>query len=77
MLPKLLRTLWKILHVIWRRGAVADQWRQVEGVWIPKEENSTKLEQFRSISLLSVEGKIFFSILSRRLTDFLFKNGER
>lgn len=26
-----------------------------------------KLEQFRYIPLLSVEGKIFFSILSRRL----------
>ncbi|KAL1266763.1 hypothetical protein QQF64_002438 [Cirrhinus molitorella] len=72
--PVLLRILWKILRVIWRRGAVADQWRQAEGVWIPKEENSTKLEQFRTISLLSVEGKIFFSILSRRLTDFLLKN---
>ncbi|XP_054628013.1 uncharacterized protein LOC129179159 [Dunckerocampus dactyliophorus] len=72
--PGLLRILWKTLRVIWRRGAVADQWRLAEGVWIPKEENSTKLEQFRTISLLSVEGKIFFSILSRRLTDFLLKN---
>ena len=73
--PELLRILWKVLRVIWRRGVVANQWRQAEGVWIPKEENSTKLEQFRTISLLSVEGKIFFSILSRRLTDFLLKNG--
>ena len=53
---------------------MAVQGRQAEGVWIPKEENSTKLEQFRSISLLNVEGKVFFSILARRLTDFLLKN---
>ncbi|XP_061571176.1 uncharacterized protein LOC133424524 [Cololabis saira] len=72
--PELLRILWKILRVIWRRGTVSDQWRQAEGVWIPKEENSTKLEQFRTISLLSVEGKIFFSILSKRLTGFLLSN---
>ncbi|XP_048863711.1 uncharacterized protein LOC125738598 [Brienomyrus brachyistius] len=72
--PNLLRILWKLLRVIWRRGTIADQWRQAEGVWIPKEENSTRLEQFRSISLLSVEGKVFFSILSRRMTDFLLKN---
>ncbi len=43
-------------------------------VWLPKEENFTKLEQSRTISLLSVEGKIFFSILSRRLTDYLLEN---
>ncbi|XP_061907749.1 uncharacterized protein LOC133652714 [Entelurus aequoreus] len=40
--PELLRILWRILRVIWHRGTVADQWRQAEGVWIPKEENSTK-----------------------------------
>lgn len=34
------------------------------------KENSTNLEQFRSISL-SVEGKIFISVLSRWMTEFL------
>ncbi|XP_016087054.1 uncharacterized protein, partial [Sinocyclocheilus grahami] len=72
--PDLLRHLWKILKVIWRRGRVADQWRCAEGVWIPKEENSKNINQFRTISLLSVEGKVFFSIVSRRLTEFLLKN---
>lgn len=72
--PELLRHLWKILRVIWRRGRVADQWRWAEGVWIPKEENSKNINQFRTISLLSVEGKVFFSIVSRRLTEFLLKN---
>lgn len=72
--PQLLRHLWKILRVIWRRGKVANQWRCAEGVWIPKEEDSKDISQFRTISLLSVEGKIFFSILSRRLTEFLLKN---
>ncbi len=72
--PELLRHLWKILKVIWRRGRVADQWRFAEGVWIPKEENSKNINQFRTISLLSVEGKVFFSIVSQRLTEFLLKN---
>ncbi|XP_056097411.1 uncharacterized protein LOC130076370 [Rhinichthys klamathensis goyatoka] len=72
--PRLLHRLWKILKVIWRKGKVVDQWRQAEGVWIPKEEKSQKIEQFRTISLLSVEGKIFFSLISRRLTDYLLKN---
>lgn len=33
-----------------------------------------KLAQLRTILLLSVEGKIFFNILSSRLTAFLLKN---
>jgi hypothetical protein len=41
---------------------------------IPKAENAKNIEQFRTISLLSVEGKIFFAILSRRLTEYLLKN---
>ncbi len=73
--PLLLKRLWKILRVIWRRGKVAQQWRFAEGIWIPKEEDSKKIDQFRIISLLSVEGKIFFSIVARRLTDFLSSNG--
>lgn len=55
-------------------GKVAQQWRSAEGVWISKEEKSTTIEQFRTISLFNVEGKIFFSILSHRLSDYLFEN---
>ena len=62
------------MRSIWRRGRVADQWRQAEGVWIPKEEKSKEIDQFRIISLLNTEGKIFFSILSRRLSKFLIMN---
>lgn len=72
--PRLLKRLWKILKAIWRRGKVVAQWRHAEGVWIPKEENSSSIEQFRMISLLSVESKIFFKIVSQRLTEFLLKN---
>ncbi|XP_051969484.1 LOW QUALITY PROTEIN: uncharacterized protein LOC127634119 [Xyrauchen texanus] len=72
--PKLLLRLWKILRVIWRRGRIPEQWRVAEGVWIPKEENSKKIDQFRIISLLCIEAKIFFSAVSNRLSTFLSKN---
>ncbi|KAL3976498.1 mitochondrial import inner membrane translocase subunit TIM8 [Sarotherodon galilaeus] len=79
--PELLRHLWKILKSTIKiivcgspRGRVADQWRYAEGVWIPKEEDSKNINQFRSISLLSVEGKVFFSVVSQRLTEFLLRN---
>ncbi|TWW64129.1 hypothetical protein D4764_03G0011370 [Takifugu flavidus] len=73
--PKLLVQLWKIMKVIWCKERVTTQGRSAEGVWIPKEEDASNIEQFRLISLLCVEGKIFFKIVSQRLTDFLLKNG--
>ena len=72
--PGILNLLRKVLRTIWRRGRVADQWRQAEGVWIPKEEKSKEIDQFRIISLLNTEGKIFFSVLSKRLSKFLIMN---
>ena len=72
--PQLLRFLLKLLRVISRRGKVVGQWRYSQGIWIPKEERAKKINQFRCISLLNVEGKIFFSLLNRRLVDFLLKN---
>ena len=72
--PQLLRFLLKLLRIIWRRGKVVGQWRYSQGIWIPKEERAKKINQFRCISLLNVEGKIFFSLLSRLLVDFLLKN---
>ena len=41
---------------------------------MPKEEDSCSLDQFRAISLLSVEGKVFWSVVAKRLTTFLLKN---
>ena len=40
----------------------------------PKEKNSKTVNQFRTISLLSVEGKIFFSLLAKRLTTYMLDN---
>ena len=51
-----------------------NSWTRAEECLVPKEKNSESINQFRTISLLSVEGKIFFSILSKRLTHFLTKN---
>ncbi|KAL7869384.1 hypothetical protein AOLI_G00133720 [Acnodon oligacanthus] len=65
--PKPLLRLWKILRVFWRKGTIPEQWQVAEGVWIPKEQNSTQLDQFCIISLLCVEANIFFSAISKRL----------
>lgn len=53
---------------------IPQAWRSEEGVFIPKDEKSENIEQFRVISLLNVESKIFFSIIARWLSNFVLSN---
>ena len=73
--PSAARALWKLLREAWRESFVPVEWCLANGIYIPKEENSSELSQFRPISLLNVEGKIFFSVLSRRLSNYVLQNG--
>ena len=68
----ILKFLWKLLRVIWRRGKIPDQWRHANGIWIPKEE---KIELFRIILLLNTKSKIFFRILAWHFSHFSVSNG--
>lgn len=54
---------------------IPSEWQRAVTVFILKELNSTTTSQLRSIALLNVEGKIFFSILAKRLTSYLTSNG--
>ena len=56
------------------KGIIPKAWRRAGGILIPKEKNSSTIDQFRQISLLNVEGKIFFSVVAQRLSVFLQKN---
>nr|XP_023657820.1 uncharacterized protein LOC111838758 [Paramormyrops kingsleyae] len=73
--PLLLRRLWKLLRKIWVKGRIPVSWRVAEGCFVPKEKDSSEISQFRTISLLSVEAKIFFSVLARRMTTYMTENG--
>ena len=56
------------------KGKVPDCWQRAEGIFVPKEKDSKHVSQFRTISLLNVEGKIYFAILAKRLTTYLMVN---
>ena len=68
--PNVLKRLYKILRGAWSNLKIS-----ADGVYIPKEQNSTEINQFRPISLLNVEGKIFFSVMASRVTKYLTENG--
>lgn len=72
---RLRKRLWKLLRVAWKKTFLNDDWLVAEGCFIPKEENSSGIKQFRTISLLNVEAKIFLGILAKRLTTFMLDNG--
>ncbi|CAG5130209.1 unnamed protein product, partial [Candidula unifasciata] len=72
--PKILKMLHVLLRQAWIRNHICPEWSKANGVYIPKEQDSKSLSQFRPISLLNVEGKIFFSVMARRLTQYLMTN---
>ncbi|KAL1277462.1 hypothetical protein QQF64_024135 [Cirrhinus molitorella] len=72
--PGVLKYLWKLMKVAWEKGIIPKAWRRAGGILIPKEKNSSTIDQFRQISLLNVEGKIFFSVVAQRISVFLQKN---
>ncbi len=48
---------------------ITHSWRYAEGVYIAKE-SSENIDQFLIIFLLSVESKIFSSVVAKRLSNF-------
>ena len=72
--PHVLGKLTVLLQQAWKKGIVPQEWCLADGIWIPKEMQSRGITNFRPISLLNVEGKIFFGVIARRMTTFLMSN---
>ena len=71
----ILALLWKLLKEAHRKKFIAENWGSADGIHIPKEKDFRKLDQFRPISLLNVEGKIFFDGIAKRMTRFVINYG--
>ena len=65
-----LRTyLWRLLKVVWRKVLkVPTIWNKAEGGYIPREEESTNLGQFRMATFLLDNGLINISVPSVQKT---------
>lgn len=72
--PNVLRFLWRQMKVMWTKQTIPKAWRRAGGVLIPKEKDASNIDQFRQINLLNVEGKVFFSIVAKRMTTYLKLN---
>ena len=72
--PGLARLLFGYLKGLWRKNIISKTWREAEGVFIPKEDGAKELNEFRTISLLNVEGKLFFAMKAERLLRYALAN---
>ena len=72
---KLRRQLFLLLRQMWRHKKVAERWCISEGVYLPKEADAKEIGDFRPISILNVDGKIFFGIIAWRVISFVQDNG--
>lgn len=72
--PAILDTLHRIVIKIWKSKEVPDSWAVAFIVLLSKSDVFDKVAEFRPIAITSTVGKIFFSVLARRLELFLVKN---
>ena len=54
------------------------QWRYAKEIYIPKNKtpDCSNIKDFRPIALLNVEGKLFFSLISKRLETHIISNNK-
>ena len=72
--PGVAKLLWQYLRGMWKNNLICEKWRRAEGIFIPKEDGATEVEKYRTISLLNVEGKLYFALRADRLLQFSLAN---
>ena len=72
--PGLARQCFSYMKGMWKKNVMSESWRRAEGIFIPKEDGATSVEKFRTISLLNVEGKLYFALRADRLVTYALAN---
>lgn len=72
--PQGVKVLWKLMKTAWKKEQAPEEWQKAVDVFIPKEQNSHTINQFRKNCLVEYERKVFFSILARRMSNFNMRN---
>ena len=74
--PNVCDFLFRLFVSCYKNCVIPIQWRIALEIYIPKVKSPdvNNIKDFRPISLLNVEGKLFFSVLSKRLEEHIFKN---
>ena len=73
--PDVFAYLVKIFSRIWDERVIPLTWRLAWITLLAKTSDLNDPKNFRPIALLNTSGKIFFSLVNKRLSQFLAKNG--
>lgn len=59
---------------MWTKQTIPKPWRRAWGNGNPQRELCLRHQSILQINLLNVEGKVFFSIVAKRMTTYLKQN---
>ena len=72
--PQLVQYLLKIIVRVWEEKRIPRSWQCALIVLIAKSDKLDQPSEFRPIALLNSEGRLFFTLMQWRLSDFMVKN---
>ena len=72
--PSIMRVFHKIVKKIHKTQDIPEDWAQAFIVLLSKSDVLHKPSEFRPIAITNTVGKIFFSVISDRLQQFMLKN---
>ncbi len=73
--PRVLQELGKIMRSAQRLRTVAQSWQIGRVTLIPKSGDNSQPGLMRDITILNVEGRLFWSVFQRRVANFMLENG--
>ena len=68
------KALHRIFVKIWETGDIPNSWATAFIVLLSKSEQTSDPSEFRPIALTNTSGKIFFSVVAKRLEKFMVCN---
>ena len=69
-----IEALWKVFKRCYEEEELPEEWARGLVVPIPKTTDGRKIENYRGISLMSIVGKVFVSVLNARLKTWMEKH---
>ena len=70
----MLYVLSNVMREVWLSRVVPSSWQRGRVTLIPKSGDNSKPDLMRDITVLNVEGRLFWSVFQRRLASFVIKN---